>query len=293
VDDGPVDRRMAGTILGKEPSLRAIYAEHGRQALEQIEASPPDVVLTDIQMPEMDGLTLVTEIRRRFPFLPVILMTAHGSEDTAIDALRQGAASYVPKRRLARDLIETIEGVLAAAQYGREQHRLFESWLHSEYSFSLDNDPALLGRMVAQAQQYLREQPGFDETTIIRIGVALLEALTNAMHHGNLELDSAFRDRDGDEYDELLRQRLNMEPYRSRRIHVSIRETPQEGRYVIRDEGRGFDTASLVVDPTDPEHLERPHGRGLFLIRAFMDEVEHNSAGNEITMVHRHRTGAN
>ena len=292
VDDGPVDRRMVGKILDAEPSLSTVFADHGKQALEQIEASPPDVVLTDIQMPEMDGLTLVTEIRRRFPFLPVILMTAHGSEDTAIDALRQGAASYVPKRRLARDLIETIEGVLAAAQYGREQHRLFESWLHSEYSFRLDNDPALLGRMVAQAQQYLREQPGIDETTIIRIGVALHEALTNAMHHGNLELDSALCDSDAGEYDALLQQRLDMEPYRSRRIHVSIRETPEEGRYVIRDEGPGFNTASLVTDCTDPEHLERPYGRGLFLIRAFMDEVAHNAAGNEITMIHRHRSQA-
>ena len=57
---------------------------------------------------------------------------------------------------------------------------------------------------------------------------------------------------------------------------------------MIRDEGPGFDVAkALEDDPTDPENLTRPSGRGLFLIRNFMSEVQFNAAGNEITMIHR------
>ncbi|HKB37178.1 MAG TPA: response regulator, partial [Gemmataceae bacterium] len=66
--------------------------------------------------PDMNGLQLVEEIRLRYPFVPVILMTKHGSEDLAIQALQRGAASYVPKVNLARDLLETAEGVLEVAQ---------------------------------------------------------------------------------------------------------------------------------------------------------------------------------
>src|SRR5262249_19808846 len=80
-------------------------------------------------------------------------------------------------------------------------------------------------------------------------------------------------------------------PYRSRRVHVTARESPAEAVYVIRDEGPGFDPSKLP-DPTDPANLERVTGRGLLLIRTFMDEVHHNPKGNEITMVNRADVGA-
>src|SRR5687767_902274 len=78
-------------------------AVDGRQALEEIERQPPDLVLTDLDMPYVSGLQLVESVRDRHPGLPVVLMTAFGTDETAIEALEQGAASYVPKRNLARD----------------------------------------------------------------------------------------------------------------------------------------------------------------------------------------------
>src|SRR5262245_29566653 len=115
VDDSAVDRTLAGKLLEKRPGLTeveratglsAVFAANGREALAQMERATPDLVLTDLQMPEMDGLQLVEAIKARFPHVPVILMTAHGNEDTAVHALRHGAASYVPKPNLARDLLE-------------------------------------------------------------------------------------------------------------------------------------------------------------------------------------------
>ena len=57
---------------------------------------------------------------------------------------------------------------------------------------------------------------------------------------------------------------------------------------MVRDDGRGFDPSKLP-DPTDPANLQKCCGRGLFLIRTFMDEVRFNDTGNEITMIKRHR----
>ena len=62
-----------------------------------------------------------------------------------------------------------------------------------------------------------------------------------------------------------------------------------EAQWTIRDEGPGFDVRALP-DPTDPEYLERPHGRGLFLMRTFMSEVAYNDRGNEVRMVKRKST---
>ena len=60
--------------------------------------------------------------------------------------------------------------------------------------------------------------------------------------------------------------------------------TPELARFEIRDEGPGFDPAS-IPNPTDPEYLERPSGRGMLLMRSFMDELTYNEAGNHVTLV--------
>ena len=79
-------------------------------------------------------------------------------------------------------------------------------------------------------------------------------------------------------------QRRVQAPYRDRRIHVHVAITPRDARFVIRDEGPGFKPGD-VPDPTDPENLERESGRGLLLMRSFMDEVSYNEQGNEVTLV--------
>src|SRR5579883_2752088 len=121
VDDSAVDRRLAGGLLEKMADVKVSYVGDGREALDSIERQPPDLVLTDLLMPEIDGLELVKQIRSRYIHLPVILMTAFGSEDIAIQALQHGAASYVPKKRLAQDLVGTVQQVLTASQASRNQ----------------------------------------------------------------------------------------------------------------------------------------------------------------------------
>ncbi len=286
VDDNPVDRHLAGAMLSKRPDLKAIFAENGQEAIKILNATPPDLVLTDLHMPEMDGLELVVEVRRSFPTVPVILMTAYGSEEIAIQALQRGAASYVPKRNLAQDLADTVESVLSLAQATRHQQRLQECLTQTESQFLLDNDPTLIPPLIGYLQENISRMKLCDEIGRIRVSIALQEALMNAIHHGNLEVGSDLKEQDEKAYLKLIEQRRHEKPYRTRRINVTARESPAEATYVIRDEGPGFDPSSLP-DPTDPSNLDRVHGRGLLLIRTFMDKVHHNAAGNEITMVKR------
>jgi CheY-like chemotaxis protein len=98
VDDSPIDRRLATRLVEKLEGWEIEQACNGVEALEMIRRHPPAIVLTDMLMPEMDGLELVKAIRERHPLIPVIVMTAFGSEDIAIKALQTGAASYVPKK---------------------------------------------------------------------------------------------------------------------------------------------------------------------------------------------------
>ena len=90
VDDSSVDRRRAGGLLEKRDDFSVDYAENGSDALRKLQQAVPDVVVTDLQMPELNGLELVSYVRSTYPLVPVILMTAHGSEDIAVEALEQG-----------------------------------------------------------------------------------------------------------------------------------------------------------------------------------------------------------
>lgn len=284
VDDSAVDRRIAGAIVDRFPGLRSAYAENGEQALAAIERERPCAVLCDLQMPGMDGLELVQEVRRVVPTLPVILMTANGSEEVAMEALRAGATNYVPKRSLMRDLHPTLRQILSVASTARKRERLQGALQAQTARWRLENDPELIGPMVELLQQDLSAMELGDPTARMRVGVALQEALSNALFHGNLELSSDLRQADENDYYGAAERRRHVEPYRSRSIAIEAELSRERVRYVIRDEGPGFDTSRLDR-PVTPEDLVRVGGRGLLLIRAFMDDVFYNSTGNEITLI--------
>jgi CheY-like chemotaxis protein len=286
VDDSAVDRARAEGLLRKGVGLVTTHASNGREALAMIAAEKPDIVISDLQMPEMNGLELVQAIRSQHPGLPVILMTAHGSEETAMQALRTGATNYVPKRNLARELVATVTSVLEIAGSDRGQQQLLRCLVQTEAHYELDNDLRAIPALLEQLEIGVTRMQLCDRTGWMRIAVALREAVANAVHHGNLELTSQLREEDKAAFDRLAELRSTTDVFAERRVRVTARETRNDVTYVIRDDGQGFDPTTLL-DPTDPANLERRTGRGLFLIRTFMDEVRHNAVGNEITMVKR------
>ncbi len=291
VDDSAVDRRLAGGLLAKAGSLAIDYAENGVAAIEHMRRSLPDLVLSDLQMPEMDGLELVEAVRARWPLVPVVLMTAYGSEDIAVEALRRGAASYVPKSNLARELLDTIDNVLAVARADRRTENLMNCLVRSEAHFELSNDPVLLPAMVDHLQDYVTRMRLCDETDRIRVGIALEEALLNALYHGNLELttqqlrESSESLLEADAPD-LVEERCRTSPFCDRKIYVSVYLKPGEVEYVIRDEGPGFEP-DLQEEPTDLMKSDGDGRRGLMLMRTFMNDVRFNDLGNEIHLFKR------
>jgi CheY-like chemotaxis protein/anti-sigma regulatory factor (Ser/Thr protein kinase) len=290
VDDAAVDRKLIGGLLAKEHGLRVEYAADGKEALAKIEATHPSIVVTDLVMPGMSGLDLVSAVVRRFPLVPVILMTGKGTEETAVAALRAGAASYVPKSALHNYLLETVRDVLDMVESTNSHERLMDCLNDSEFHFALENDADLIPTLISYVQSLVCSAGLCDDSTVIRVCIALEEAMRNAMFHGNLELTSEQREGDCDVYRRLIEERTSAEPYASRRLHVTIRVTPDSGTFIVRDQGKGFDPNKLP-DPTDPENIEKVSGRGLLLMRTFMDEVTFNATGNQVTMIKRSAAG--
>ncbi|MCA9046071.1 MAG: ATP-binding protein, partial [Planctomycetaceae bacterium] len=154
------------------------------------------------------------------------------------------------------------------------------------FSFELDNDKSKISKIVELLLDACESQEICNAASRFRLAVALEEALVNAIVHGNLEVSSKLRELGDDSYEKLIAERQAQPEYSRRRVHLCCQLAAGEVTFTIRDQGKGFDVSSLP-DPTDPEALERPCGRGLLLMRSFMNEVSYNDVGNEVCMVYR------
>lgn len=262
------------------------FASDGQQALESIRQDKPDLVLTDLQMPNMNGLELVERLRDELPQLPVILMTGFGSEEVAAMALRAGAASYVPKENLSKNLSEALRSVMPVVEALQERERVLAFLQHSETRFVLGYEPGGPKALIGYLHERLKLLNFFDESTLVQLTTALTESITNAIDHGNLELDSEMREEDDGSYRRLGDERTKQPPYCDRKVTITFVLTQSEAKIIVHDEGPGFDPSSLP-DPTDPENLLKASGRGIMLMETFLDEVIFNEKGNEVTLIKR------
>ena len=291
VDDSAVDRRFVGGLLSREGRFQVEFAEDGGQALGRMRQAAPDVIVTDLQMPNRNGLELVAAVRMHHPEVPIILMTGHGSEDLAVEALHRGAANYVPKPQLGERLMDAVEEALSMARADRTYDRLIGCLQKCEFDFEFDNDPGLIDPLVDLIQQMVAGMKLTDATGRYRVGAAVKEALLNAIYRGNLEIsfqqmqDTRVSLLEG-KGDDLVQKRRGQAPYQDRKVHVAVFINPNEARFVVKDGGQGFDPAKIPAAGR-PGSLDPETGRGLVLMRAFMDEVTFNAAGNEVTLVKR------
>src|SRR4029079_2841532 len=131
----------------------------------------------------------------------------HGSEETAMQALRKGATNYVPKRNLARELVATVKSVLEIARADRGQQQLWRCLAQTEAHYELDNDLRSLPALLEQLEIGVTRMQLCDRNAWMRIAGAIREAVTNAIYHGNLELTSELREEDEAAFDRLAEQR--------------------------------------------------------------------------------------
>jgi CheY-like chemotaxis protein/anti-sigma regulatory factor (Ser/Thr protein kinase) len=291
VDDAAVDRHLVSRLLEKEPDWEIAQAVDGVEALEQLALDAFDVVLTDLQMPRLDGLKLVSEVKKKYPLIPVVLMTSEGSEEVAVRALQAGAASYVPKRKLVGELREVIRRVLIAARSDWSNAEILRRVIESSSHIRIETSLRMVASLLQYARGIIQSTPGIPVEDHVRIGVAVEEAVMNAYYHGNLEVSSEFRDGESGKFHSLAKERCSQEPYCSRHIDLLTRLTPEKLTFVVRDEGPGFNVSALI-DPTAPENLDRAHGRGVMLMHMFLDEVQFNDPGNEVTLTSYLKTDA-
>lgn len=294
VDDSSVDRKFVGGILSRDGKFTVEFAEDGSQALARMREAQPDLIVTDLQMPNRNGLELVAAVRMHHPSVPIILMTGHGSEDLAVEALHRGASNYVPKPQIGERLLESVEEALTLARSDATHNQLIACLNSCDFDFELGNDPAVIDPLVEMVQQMVAGMKLTDATGRFRVGAALKEALLNSLYRGNLEI--SFKEMQGTREslmagkgDDLLTKRRSTSPYSSRKIRVHLTIDSEQAKFEICDEGPGFDPASIPA-AGQPGSLDPESGRGLVLMRAFFDEVTFQDGGRRVTLIKRKET---
>jgi anti-sigma regulatory factor (Ser/Thr protein kinase) len=148
------------------------------------------------------------------------------------------------------------------------------------------NDVSQVPAMVRSLAEKACDLGVCDQQSALHVQIALEEALTNAIVHGNLEVPSSLKDDDEGAFQRLVEERRHSAPYAERVVHLNAEFRPTGVKVVVADDGPGFDTSALR-DPSLPENIELGHGRGIAMMRSFMDRVLFSIRGNAVMMYKR------
>lgn len=289
VEDSPTQSLQMKLLL-ESASHMVTCCDDGTAAVELLGQGTSELVVTDLELPVMNGLELIRKMAADFPQIPAVLVTGHGSERLAAEALREGATAYVPKSLVDEMLLGTVEDVLGVMRTDRSYSELIDCTIENRLVFELPNKPQLLSSAIDLTMQLASGMQLLSGVDRYRVGNALRHAASNAIYRGNLELTRLQWQQSSSEAEELdtnnqqVLDRLASNPYASRKVHYDARLMKDLIRIVIRDEGPGFDTKN-ASNPESSNALDESHGRGLVLIHNFMDKVSFNASGNEITMI--------
>jgi CheY-like chemotaxis protein len=267
-DDASVRALLVRALRKERPADRIEAFDRADKALDHLEATgwQWDLVITDMRMPGMDGLTLLRAIKRGAPTLPVIVLTAVRDDAYIQSCYEEGASDYIAKPVRVRMLNRLVSDALArrAALEGEDPFRIdlpVRGWME----LTAGSRKEYLERLRLFADQLYGT--ALDDQTKFQLRMAVDELGGNAVEWGNR----------GDP---------------RKRLRIDYVFFPDQVVVRIRDEGEGFQVAQLEDPTLDPlAHLHRRQqsgkrlgGYGVFLIRKLMDKVIYNDRGNEVVL---------
>ena len=268
-------------------------AVNGIDGLNILEEYNPDIVITDIQMPIMDGLELLEAIRDKKSNTIVIITTAYGNENYAIQALHLGANNYLKKPVTSYDLIPLLKKYKAILKSKFSTEKLPGKIVSRKYKMEFPTSIKLIPKIVDHL--LIEAACELDDNDKINVELGLVELITNAIEHGNLNISYLEKQKalDNNLFEQLYTQKLNDQKYKDKKIFVDFVTNCESCQWTITDEGSGFDWNTLP-DPTDDNHILELNGRGIFITKFLFDELEYSGKGNivrvKINIKNRNKT---
>jgi len=130
--DDEADISLILKLQLEDAGYRTVRARDGLEGLECLSRQPFDLMLLDIKMPRMNGIQVLARAQKEFPEVAVVMMTAHGSEDIAVDAMKKGAVDYIAKPFSGEDAVKKVDRAIAFNRSRLENRRLQEELGHEQ-----------------------------------------------------------------------------------------------------------------------------------------------------------------
>ena len=174
--------------------------------------------------------------------------------------------------------------MLAAQQFTNVESRI----VNQSFTLDIPSDFEWINRTVSYLVQHVADMPWGDEINGNRIALPLHEALTNSIVHGNLEVSSDLKEsEEAERFAEALAVRSSQTKYSSRRVQIVVEYNEHRVAWTITDEGKGFDIAKVLKHAESEEPSMLCSGRGVIMMKAFMDDVQYELGGRQCRMVLR------
>jgi anti-sigma regulatory factor (Ser/Thr protein kinase) len=267
-------------VFKRDSCWTVLFASDLEEVEQRLQRQPVDALVGPLEQPGLPLEELITVARSN----GVPLIVCGDAPPAAVE--QSGVAGYVQRVRFTSTFAGVLDEVLEAESARRLREEL-EAGVHERFlKMTVGNDKGMAPAVVRLLMDECNRMNAIREEDQFRVAIALEEALVNAIVHGNLEVSSELREACDDRYEETIALRRTLPEYRDRVVTVCCTINRERIEFRITDEGSGFDV-SAIPDPTDPDYLERPCGRGLLLMRSFMDEVRYNGRGNSVTLIKR------
>jgi CheY-like chemotaxis protein len=267
VDDDPDVHRLLVAALDA-PDRRIESAYDGLEGWARIEAAPYDLVLTDVNMPGLDGMALLERVRRLRPATRVVVMTVSSTPEDIVRSICDSAFAYFSKPFSVCAVADMVASALSGSSRDDDivVHSARPDWLGLRLRCKMETADRIV--------QFLREMVGgLPPAERENVAAAFREILVNAIEHGG-----------------------GSDPQKW--VSITYVRTRRAILYYVRDPGQGFSFDELAhaavsnPDESPTEHAEirdrlglRPGGFGILLTRQLVDELIYNEAGNEALLI--------
>ncbi len=262
-------------------NYEVILAESGNEGIEKFREFSPDIVISDIRLPDKSGNIVVKEIKEIDKDVPIIVITGYSDHNLILSAMRNGAVELLKKPFKPKDLKYLISKI--EILFKKIRVKLSASFLQWEKRhLKISNDihiiPSVTDYIFANVD-YI-----FGEISFMKIG--LQEILINAIEHGNLEISYEEKQKllSSGEYNRALREKALRPENVNKVVDIKVFSTTDYLKLTIEDMGKGFDLTS-IPDPQNPENFLNEHGKGIMMTLNAYDEVIYNEKGNKVTLV--------
>lgn len=258
IDDEEKIRKLLSIHLESE-GYRVDTCANGREAMERLSVDPSyNCILTDLEMPEMNGMELLEECKTLFPTLPVLIVTGRATVDQAIESLKLGAAGLIEKPFDPEKIKKTVREVLSLRSKS-DRKKVSLPYLERKWTFEIPSDLTIISAIVDILIHGMREMDLIAPGKEVETRELFLAALGNAVSHGNKNNPN-------------------------KNIFINASATNKHILTSIQDEGEGF-FPDDHIDETDLNAKIWNHSKGLHKIYKLAKKVVFNAKGNQIIFI--------